>query len=478
MQIDTPFDSKLFVPKNLRDYPLYSHLVEIVDFILNENVVQFKSVEELNEIVATFFGTSIDEIQKESILIYYKIFVEPFLGTPQAIERLFNILNLEATVVTWFNNKVPLPPYKFNIEFADAPENLDVQTLLDLINMVKNERSHLAAIKDPNAPDAAVWDWSLWDRDAWDNPSGIDIGGIIWNLIKKFFLYYELGITLPFYKNISRKTWIFEMFLKNGVLNKDLIANGLDTFKGFSFNIVSITPFGLKVMYDTQLIGEIDDTLLVSSLPYNRSSVAREIENKYEDGIISHLNTYSQFRKNSLKQIIGIRNKTQNKFYYESVGDDYLTLDNNDILKDYTPLILDSSLISSPDISTLFINDFNIFCVFKLEGISTAYKTFLKTFNNSLKLEFSNSKVRISSLTSNKEYIVSNVSNRWCYFSLSSNSLNLNGNIYPHNLSLKIDSNLVLGDSTFSRIKISNLLINDNILSALQLNRYLSLFFN
>ncbi len=472
------FSTKNFVPKHLRAFPLYSHLIEMMDFIMNENVVQFKTAEELNEVIATFFGTSIDEVQKEAVLIYYKIFVEPFLGTSEAIERLFNILNLEAKVVTWYNNKVPLPPYKFNLEFSETPENLDVKTLLDLIYLVKNERSHLASIKNPDNPDAAVWDWSDWDRDCWDNPGGINIDGINWNLVKKLNLYFNLALTLDFETHTSHNFWIYEMFQKNGAVNNDLIANDGTVYNPFSLTITNITPLGIEVMFDTQLIGDIDETLLVSSLPYNRISFANEIKSIYESNLISHLNCYTQFKKNSLKQIIGARNKTQNEFYYDCLPNTQIYLDNQDSLKGYDSFVIKNTELTSMDISKLMPVNFNLFLTFKLENISTQYKTIFRTINNSLKIEMSNAKLKITNVSGSvKEYVISNINNKWCYLSLTKNKIILNGLSYPHALSLKIDTSISFGDVNFSGLKITNIILTNDELDNSTLSKYIINYF-
>ena len=99
---------------------------------------------------------------EESVLAYYNTLIRPALGTERSLQFLLSLLEVPSTLQEWFNADFSLPPYKFSLDFEKYPSTLDVDNLLDLILFVKNERSHLALIRQPEFSKICLsWMWAI-----------------------------------------------------------------------------------------------------------------------------------------------------------------------------------------------------------------------------------------------------------------------------------------------------------------------------
>ena len=362
-----------FIPPYLKEFPLYQHLEEVIDIIINQSIVEFKDIEQLDDLLITFFGSDLTEDQKESVLMYYKVFIEPFLGTPSAIESLFNVLNLDAEVIVWFQNRVPLPPYKFNIEFSETPQNLSAALLLSLINLVKNERSHLASIKNTGSPDVNVWDYSSWDEDCWDNPAGIIIDGVVFNLTKFLTKHYDTGFNIIEEKYVNTNWFTEDRFKSNKSLNATSETNfDDDIWIEPKFNIQDFESFGVDLRYETSLIGNFNDDTLSGSLDYNRISMAKQVNLNYPSYIKMHINAYSKLEKSNTNDIIRIKNKTENDFLVLSKLNKPILLDKINRYKNDPTFNLKKIEIETPNLETLMPTDMSIFGVIKFNTLSSS----------------------------------------------------------------------------------------------------------
>ena len=464
--------SKIFIPPYLAESPLFDHISKLIDFVLREDMFIFKSEGEINEIISVFFGENLTESQLESVLIYYKVYVEPFLGTPDAIEMLFKILQLDAKVIPWYKNKVPLPHYKFSLEFSTLPDSIDYKSLVALIYLVKNERSHLGSIRTEDSPDVFVWDYSYWDDDSWDSPYGTVIDGIIFNIIKRINKHYLTGTSIDLYKYIQNSRGDEFMFQTNRSLNKDLQTNFDDNIYNHpKFNFQTFEASQSSMMFETQLIGDLNEDTFDYSTSLNRISFARQIDQNYDPSTISHIDIYSSYKKDDLGQILSIKNKTSNSYYANSSKSGRIYLDKNTRLLDDPTFCFNNSYLEFPNFS--FLSQFSIFVIFKNRNISTTPKKLLKIKNNAFSIEISSQSIGISKSSSTSSYSTSLGNSDWNYLYIDSNLLKINGQDINHNLNLKISDQIQIGSENLE-INLSKINISDRPLSPSELSALIS----
>lgn len=460
-----------FIPPYLKEFELYKHLESALDIAINKDLVSFSAIEKLNSLILTFFGKTVSSDQKESILFYYKIFIEPYIGTPVAIKRLFNILNLDSKVITWFQNRVPLPPYKFSIEFSTTPSNLGVKSLIGLINLVKNERSHLFSVRNPNSPDVAVWDYSSWDVDCWDNPAGITIDGVVYNLVKEIDLYYDTKFNLIQYKDIITNYFQEERFKTNKSLNSNLETNfDDDKWSEPKFTVQDFEKIGISTSFDSRILGDFTSEYLESSSSYNKISLAKQLDLNYPDHVKIHINPYSKIDKNSIQEIIRIKNKTINSFYLESSK--RVLLDKTTRYKNDSTFNLKDSYLSTPNLSPM-LSDFSIFAVIKINDLQVALKSILKTTSNSFNVEISSVTIKLTKDASSLFYANTQVNDSWTYLYLDSSYIRIGSFIESHNLSLTLTDSLIFGSNNLD-LNFTNLMVFNRPLISSELSKLIS----
>lgn len=465
---DIPIQSKYFIPKYLQEYDLYKHLEQVLDLILNDQLYTFTTVEELNDTLKLYFGSNLTEDQKENVLIYYKIFVEPYLGTLESIERIFNILNVNANIVVWYENRVPLPPYKFNLEFAQTENILNYKLIKSLIDLVKNERSHLASVKNTGEPDIFVWDYSYWDLDCWDSPTGVIIDGILYNLKRYFFKEYFIEIDGSYNKQLNKQSSIEKLFMSNEFTNNDLQTNFNEHyFEDPKFSRFNLTPYGLSVNFDTVIGCEIDDSLLTSQVSEYKISIANQHISNYSNDLISHINAYSKVIKNNVNKIKYIVNKTLNNFSYTVDFPSRSSIITSTKYKNYPIFNFNKTAIASQDLSNLITDNFSIFGVMSIDELQISLKSIFKT--DAFNVEISQTTLKISTQSNFVAYNLS-LPNNFTYFYLDNNSIKIGSSFSQlHNLNLKFEKSLSIGNQ-FNNLKLTNLLIYSKSLSLSELN--------
>lgn len=462
--------SKIFIPPYLAKTPLFDHLSLVIDHALRDDMFQFKSEGDLDQIISTFFGENLSENQLESVLMYYKVYVEPYLGTADAIDKLFKILQLDAKVVTWYENKVPLPSYKFNLEFSTLPESIDYKGLIDLIYLVKNERSHLGSIRTEGSPDVFVWDYSYWDEYCWDSPYGATVDGVIFNIIKQIEKQYVTDLSILTQKHIEHNKGKEIYFQSNGSFNDDFYANvDLNPYQHPKFNLQEFSISDFPIHFETQLIGDLNEDLLEYSTALNRISFARQIDQNYASHIISHIDAYSSFKKDDANKIISIKNKTQSAFYVSALDSKYISLDKITRLKNESTFNLNLVELEFPNLSNQLQDGFSSLIIFKAHNISSTPKRLLKIKNNSFSIEISSVSIRIIKNSIINSYSVSLGNLNWNYLYFDSNSLKINGQTITHNLNLKINDQILIGSSVLN-MNFNNIFLMNRSLTSTELN--------
>ena len=88
-----------------------------------------------------------DRSQKEE-LVKNAVILKMKLGTPWAIKKILQLLNISVDIVEWFETGGNLPPHTFGIKTTSVPENF--KKILSVINDYKRESAHLAILTDGN----------------------------------------------------------------------------------------------------------------------------------------------------------------------------------------------------------------------------------------------------------------------------------------------------------------------------------------
>ncbi len=150
-----------YVPEAKRQDTVFTFTSQILDYLLLRTLDRPKEYE-LNALIERLLKQYTD---KEAVLSYYNKFIRPILGSRHALENLFDLLELEVRLIEWHESYLPIRPFWFIEELQVYKESLNIDDLIDLTNMVKNERSKLVRIKMPECPDMIYLDYTFLDRD-------------------------------------------------------------------------------------------------------------------------------------------------------------------------------------------------------------------------------------------------------------------------------------------------------------------------
>lgn len=149
-----------FLPDNLKKNDLYRELAQGIDLALTPGPQAVS--EPLDEVLAKL---RLDYADQEAVTAYYNHFVKPVIGTRSALEFAFNLLNVQTTLVEWFDFIIPTSPFKFQLTFDVFPGTLDFDALIKVIFALKNERSFLSAIRMVDCADTMILDYGYLDID-------------------------------------------------------------------------------------------------------------------------------------------------------------------------------------------------------------------------------------------------------------------------------------------------------------------------
>lgn len=170
-----------YIPEELAGEALYQTACTMIDGVRRR--AELDVLHELDEVVRGLLPNYEDE---RGVLAYYNMFVRPALGTKSALLFVLRLLNIDANLVEWFDADFTLPSYKFLLDFAEFPDTLDLDKLIDLVELVKNERSKLAIIRQREGfQDLFRLDSSKLDSALIGSVSGEDYRGVTVFLTKK-----------------------------------------------------------------------------------------------------------------------------------------------------------------------------------------------------------------------------------------------------------------------------------------------------
>lgn len=119
-------------------------------FIYNLSTLSDSELEDLAwqfDVSRTAWELAQDRSQKEE-LVKNAVILKMKLGTPWAIKKILQLLNISVDIVEWFETGGNLPPHTFGIKTTSVPENF--KKILSVINDYKRESAHLAILTDGN----------------------------------------------------------------------------------------------------------------------------------------------------------------------------------------------------------------------------------------------------------------------------------------------------------------------------------------
>jgi len=287
MQEDKDIIVSEFIPKYEKQFPLYQHLEQVLEKVLNDNKYDLKLKDSVSKMVEIYFGESVSDEKYESIQMYHKVFIEPYLGTMQSIVNLFKVLEIQAQVFVWFRNDPPLPAYTFNIELYNITGGLQYTILKELLYLVKNERSHLSSIKNAGEPDMFVWDYSSWDDAYWENAGNIVIDGITFNITRYFNKWYNFNLDIEKYKMQNNTFGRYQDLFSRFSLNSHGYLNKPENAQIVYSSIIRETDTQARVLESSDLLirGQADDRIFTENEPLLTITINNEFRKVYPDYI-------------------------------------------------------------------------------------------------------------------------------------------------------------------------------------------------
>ena len=115
---------------------------------LNPLTCDKKVLPHLAEVVQVLFWSETLSLEEKRKLIFESKELHKYLGTPFAIKKVFEILELDANLIEWFEGQ--LEPYHFNVTVDVYTRGIsaELMTLLEqMIESYKNVRSELDTIE-------------------------------------------------------------------------------------------------------------------------------------------------------------------------------------------------------------------------------------------------------------------------------------------------------------------------------------------
>lgn len=236
-----------YLPVELRQLDLYQQVTTLIDKVYemcNDSRDKTDVIE--NKVIDKLIGTYKDV---ESVNAFYRAFIKPLIGTRTAIDTIFSIVGDLGKVKEWFETSIW--QYKFVIEYDTVPELVDIDRIIELCYELKNERSHLIAIRSPTCGYPFRWDYSRWDKDFYDNVEGILINGVyvcFSSLERSYSLLPKMDVRTMYTNNYtSHVTPLSERF-RYDEFWYDYITRGSFVKQYTSFNYHQSTRFSAPSM--------------------------------------------------------------------------------------------------------------------------------------------------------------------------------------------------------------------------------------
>ena len=164
------FKSIDYLPDNLKEgnKKLYPVVGKLIDRVLESSPTPPSS--EIDESIRKVISNYESE---EAVQAYFNKLVKPLIGSKKSLENLFKLLKIDVEIQEWFGLEFPLPAFNFSLRLENNRRDIAVDDIIDLINIFKNERSHLAVIRSSNCPNIFTLNRSLLNQDILS-----DLGGL------------------------------------------------------------------------------------------------------------------------------------------------------------------------------------------------------------------------------------------------------------------------------------------------------------
>jgi hypothetical protein len=174
------------LPRELKGSELYKFVSVMLDSVrspVDDNVIL-----NVDPLVLKLFKESND---LEAAVAYFNTLIKPIIGTRLCVENLIKMVSMDATVVEWFQTTFLGKPCKFQIYVETPPKDVDILTLIDLIMLIKNERSWLLSISMDSCVGRFVWDYTGWDYGMWSDLEGLSYRGVTICLVTNVYGHWD-----------------------------------------------------------------------------------------------------------------------------------------------------------------------------------------------------------------------------------------------------------------------------------------------
>lgn len=267
------FEPLDFVPENLHRFEFYREIAELIKFAVGE--YSFEHKPEFDPIIKAL---RLNTEHPDAVNAWFYTYIKPVLGTHQAMKIAFNLLDLKGDIAEWWDEEIPLSPFKFTVTFDQYPSNMDVETLINFIKALKNERSHLTSVRMRDCPDILVLDQGILDQDFLSSSAGYydpNLGVLIC-FTDRLAFYYNWELNTGFFGQVNSLSnmlsiWSYYYNYASGtgmVLDEFDIsyAIGVDDFPyGYSMGAITatqafITPGDFQILQPGSIFQSIHET--------------------------------------------------------------------------------------------------------------------------------------------------------------------------------------------------------------------------
>lgn len=163
-------DYSHLLPYELRDKEIFLMALDLLNYI-DENEVTYTGSELFDNLITKVFSEYESE---EAVLAYFNLAIRPQLGTHEALRTLLKLLNIDGEITEWFETGDT--SFEFGVNLTTIPATVDVAKFVELVYLIKNERSWLISLHKLACMGGMVWDESSWDDSCWEIPHLFDIG--------------------------------------------------------------------------------------------------------------------------------------------------------------------------------------------------------------------------------------------------------------------------------------------------------------
>lgn len=159
-------DYSYLLPYELREKELFKMVLDLLDYI-DDTEESDVSVEIFEELLTKVFT---DYTDTEAVLAYFNLCIRPQVGTHTAMNLALKLVGIDGYITEWFNTGDSA--FEFGVETTSIPPTVDITSFIELLYLLKNERSWLIAMHILLGAGLFVWDVGQWSNGCYSSPFG------------------------------------------------------------------------------------------------------------------------------------------------------------------------------------------------------------------------------------------------------------------------------------------------------------------